>query len=43
MVFSKIALGDIENTELREPLTLYRYIKAKMTSSHGVMNMEFLP
>ena len=26
----QIALDDIENAELREPLTLYRYIKAKM-------------
>lgn len=29
----QIALDDIENTELREPLTLYRYIKAKMADS----------
>lgn len=26
----KIALDDIENSELREPLVLYRYVKAKM-------------
>lgn len=27
----QIALDDIENADLREPLTLYKYIKAKMT------------
>lgn len=27
----QIALDDIENTDLREPLTLYKFIKAKMT------------
>ena len=30
----KIALDDIENTELRQPLTLYRFIKSQMTDNN---------
>lgn len=30
----KIALDDIENTELRQPLTLYRFIKSQMTDDN---------
>lgn len=30
----QIALDDIEHTELREPLTLYKYIKAKMADEN---------
>lgn len=31
----KIALDDIENTELRQPLTLYRFIKSQMTDDNS--------